>query len=104
MLHGDAVGHGLRFALRLSIAEGCDRAGAARVERLLDRLALPPLPALDAEALMARIGRDKKARSAGVGWVLLATPGAGRSGVRLPEEGVRSALVEFLGDAGSSPL
>jgi len=42
--HGDAVAHGLRFALRLSAAAGGDPHFAARVARLLDRLEVPALP------------------------------------------------------------
>jgi hypothetical protein len=71
---------------------------------MIDRLGVPPLPQLAVEGLMERIGRDKKARAGGVGWVLMAGAGEGRSDVRLPVERVRAALVEFLGGAASPPL
>jgi 3-dehydroquinate synthase len=104
ILHGDAVAHGLRFALRLSRAVGCDAPFAARVEALLDRLATPPLPPLAPEPLLRRLARDKKARAGGVGWVLLAGAGRGELGVRLPDEAVATALAEFLGQPAPGSL
>jgi 3-dehydroquinate synthetase len=104
ILHGDAVGHGLRFALGLSAEEGGDPAALARVSRLLGRLGLPPLPRLAVDALMERVGRDKKARAGGVGWVLMAGAGEGRIDARLPAERVRAALVDFLGEVAAPPL
>jgi 3-dehydroquinate synthetase len=104
ILHGDAVAHGLRFALRLSRAAGCDAPFAARVEALLDRLGTPPLPPLAPEPLLRRLARDKKARAGGVGWVLLAGAGRGEFGVRLPDEAVATALAEFLGQPASGSL
>ena len=92
--HGDAVAHGLRFALELSDGRG-DDAFAARLRTLLDRLGVPPLPELDAGRLLERIARDKKARHDGVDWILLA--GAGRGEVeRLPPEEVERRLLDFL--------
>ena len=41
--HGDAVGHGMRFALRLARRRGLDPDFAARLERLIDRLGPPAL-------------------------------------------------------------
>ena len=104
ILHGDAVAHGLRFALRLSRAAGCEEAFAVRLERLLDRLGVPPLPVLASEALLVRLARDKKARAGGLGWVLLAGPGRGTFGVRVAAESVAGELARFLGRAGAGSL
>ncbi|HEX9798750.1 MAG TPA: 3-dehydroquinate synthase family protein [Thermoanaerobaculia bacterium] len=104
LAHGDAVAHGMRFALALSRAAGCDEAFAARVEAVLDRLAVPPLPPLAPAALLAGLERDKKARTAGLGWVLLAAPGEGRYGVRLAPEAVAAALSSFFRRTGGGPL
>lgn len=105
--HGEAVAYGLLFALRL--AEGRGMAAAepelfARLRRLLARLGLPPLPAaaLDADDLLARLGRDKKAREGGLTWVLPECAGGGEAvGRRLSDVGdaeVRAALEPFLAD------
>jgi 3-dehydroquinate synthase len=105
--HGDAVAHGLRFALRLSVAGGGDAAFAARVERLLGRLGVPPLPpagALDVGRLIERIGRDKKARAGGVGWVLVDGPGRGRVDVRLDAGRLRAELDAWLGASRAASL
>ncbi len=104
LLHGDAVGHGLRFALRLSRAEGCDPAAADRIARVLDRLGLPALPELDIDSLLERMSRDKKARAKGIGWVLAGALGEGRYDVRLPAERIRAELFEFLGPGAPTPL
>jgi 3-dehydroquinate synthase len=104
MLHGDAVAHGLRFALRLSVARGGDAAFARRLLGLLDRLGVPPLPPLSAGALLARIARDKKAREAGLAWVLAEGPGRGRVEERLPADWVRGELESWFGAAGEESL
>jgi 3-dehydroquinate synthetase len=75
--HGDAVAYGLLFALRLSQRRGLDAAFAERLRRLVGRLGLPPLPAVEPAALVALMARDKKAREAGLDWILLAAPGQG---------------------------
>jgi 3-dehydroquinate synthetase len=102
--HGDAVAHGLRFALALSRTAGGDEAFAARVDALLERLAVPPLPPLDAGALLARLESDKKARSSGLGWVLLVAPGDGRHGARIAADEVAAALSGFLRRSAGGPL
>ncbi len=105
MLHGDAVGHGLRFALRLSVRRGGDPRFAARLERLLDRLGLPPLPRQPprvAAELLARMGRDKKARRGGPVWVLARGGGDGVTDPDVPPELVAAELDRFLAD--SAPL
>lgn len=105
--HGDAVAHGLRFALRLSVAEGGDAAFAGRLERLLGRLGVPALPQpgkLDVDRLLERVGRDKKARAGGLGWVLVAGPGRGRLDVRLSAERLRGEIDAWLGERRAGSL
>jgi 3-dehydroquinate synthetase len=102
--HGDAVAHGLRFAIRLSRRNGCESEFAGRVERLLERLAPPPLPPLAAEPLLARLVLDKKARRGGLGWVLLRGPGRGEFGVRLDADEVAGELAGFLGRSPAASL
>ncbi len=104
LLHGDAVAHGLRFALRLSRVAGGDPAFAERLEALLDRLAVPSLPALSAAALGARMGRDKKAREGALTWVLAMGPGIGQLADDLDPAAVQGALEEFLRHAGADSL
>ena len=77
--HGEAVGLGLLAALRLSEAAGAARRGRGdpRPPRPADRASTrrsTSTPILDA------LQRDKKRTAAGVGFVLLAEPGAPRTG------------------------
>jgi 3-dehydroquinate synthase len=97
--HGDAVAHGIRFALAISTALGGDAGFAARVQALIDRLAPPALPPLDPERLAARAGLDKKARERGLGWVLLDGPGRGSWDRAVPDALVAAEL-RRLGSAG----
>lgn len=113
--HGDAVAHGMRFALRLALGRGLDPEFAARFRRLIDRLRPPDLAALehdmgvrlDVDRLIARMARDKKARESGLAWVLPAAPGRGEVVTDLDTATVRKELVAFLdhwraASAGSS--
>ncbi len=61
-LHGEAVGVGLVAAARLSYALGlCDSGLAEEVEDIVEKVGLPTrLGKLDAEALYAAMGTDKK--------------------------------------------
>lgn len=68
--HGEAVGYGILFALRLAVRRGMPLDDADRVRRLLLRFDLPPLPAMEPEALVRLMARDKKAREQGLFWVL----------------------------------
>lgn len=98
--HGDAVAHGIRFALAISTALGGDAEFARRVDRLIVRLAPPPLPPLDPDRLASRAGFDKKAREGGLGWVLLDGPGRGSWDRAVPDALVAAEL-RRLGSAGS---
>jgi 3-dehydroquinate synthase len=75
--HGEAVGWGMRLAIRLSENRGLDRATGERLERLILRIGLPPLPSLSAKALLDLMARDKKAREGGISWVLARDLGSG---------------------------
>ena len=91
--HGEAVGLGLLAALRLSGADALHE----EVEGILASHGLPV--SLDASVDTARvidaIGRDKKATSEGVGFVLLAEPGQPRWGERVEPDRVRAAVEEL---------
>jgi shikimate kinase / 3-dehydroquinate synthase len=91
--HGEAVGLGMLAALRLS--------GAAalrdEVTGLLATQGLPTRldPAVDVDAILAAVERDKKRTSAGVGFVLLERPGEPRIGQRVDPASVREAVEEL---------
>jgi 3-dehydroquinate synthase len=102
--HGDAVAHGLRFASRLAVVRGGDRDFTARLDRLIARLSLPPLPPLDARALLERIERDKKRRGGRIAWVLAMAPGTGVVDSDLPPGLVAGELASFLSGESPAPL
>jgi 3-dehydroquinate synthase len=104
LAHGDAVAHGIGVALDLSQEAGLPAADAGRLRAALARLAPPPLPALDPETVLRFLGRDKKARRGGVGWVLLERLGAGRYGVEVAPERVEAAVREALLRSASESL
>jgi shikimate kinase/3-dehydroquinate synthase len=91
--HGEAVGLGLLAALRLSEAPQL----RDEVEAVLSRHGLPIDldPAVDIDATLAALQRDKKRTSAGVGFVLLADPGSPRTGELVDEVKVRAAVEEL---------
>jgi shikimate kinase/3-dehydroquinate synthase len=91
--HGEAVALGLLAALRLSEADEL----RGEVADLLDRHELPTAldPALDLEAIMAAIDRDKKRTADGLGFVVLSEPGAARPGTAIDPDRVRGAVQEL---------
>jgi len=93
--HGEAVGLGLLAALRLSDADEL----RAEVERSLERHRLPVRldPAIDVDATLDALQRDKKRTAEGVGFVLLSEPGEPRVGQLVDPARVRSAVEELLG-------
>lgn len=101
--HGEAVGYGLLFVLRLAERRGLEPALGRRLRALLVRLGLPPLPPLDPDELISHMARDKKARENGLVWVLPAALGEGRMVSGIPWDEVRAEISSFLGDpfAGS---
>jgi shikimate kinase/3-dehydroquinate synthase len=93
--HGEAVGLGLLAALRLS---GRD-ALRGEVEALLASRGLPTGldPAVDREAVLAAVGRDKKRRGGRVGFVLVEAPGDVRVGSPVADGELRAAVAELGG-------
>lgn len=91
--HGEAVGLGLLAALRLSDAPGL----RDEVEAILERHQLPVIldSAINVEAILDALQRDKKKTAAGVGFVLLAEPGAPQVGQLVDPAKVRSAVEEL---------
>lgn len=94
--HGEAVAHGMRFALILARRRGLDAEPAARIETLIARLEPPPLPELDREALMAAMSRDKKARRGGLAWVLPTAVGGAEIRQDVGWDEVEEALEGFV--------
>jgi 3-dehydroquinate synthase len=102
--HGEAVGYGILFALRLARSRGLKPDAAGRIHALILRLGLPPLPELDPAELMAGMARDKKARESGLVWVLPRALGEGwmEDGIAAGE--VRTELRDFLRDPLRRPV
>jgi 3-dehydroquinate synthase len=94
--HGEAVGYGILFALRLAVRRGLDPAVAERLRALLARFGLPQLPHLDADSLVDHMARDKKAREGGLVWVLPAALGEGRMVQDVGSAELAEALAGFL--------
>ena len=105
--HGDAVGHGMRFALRLARRRGLDAGFADWLDGSIDRLGPPALAEVErelgvrlrADRLIEAMGRDKKARESGLVWVLPAAPGRGEMVADIDPALVRSELQAFLDEA-----
>jgi shikimate kinase/3-dehydroquinate synthase len=91
--HGEAVGLGLLAALRLSGAGGLRDEVAA----LLSAHGLPTqlAPEVPVAQVVGAIARDKKATSAGVGFVLLERPGEPRWGQPVEPDKVEAAVQEL---------
>jgi shikimate kinase/3-dehydroquinate synthase len=91
--HGEAIGLGLLAALRLSEAPQLRR----EVAEILTHHELPVEldPAIDLDAILDALGRDKKRTAAGVGFVLLAEPGSPRVGQLVDPARVRLAVEEL---------
>ena len=92
--HGEAVGLGLLAALRLSDApELRDEVATA-----LARHGLPTEldPAISVDLVLDALRRDKKRTAAGVGFVLLAEPGAPRPKQLVDPARVRASVEELL--------
>ncbi len=92
--HGEAVGLGLLAALRLSDAPAL----RDESEAILRRHDLPVEldPAIEVEAVLDALQRDKKRTAEGVGFVLLAEPGEPQVGQLADPVRVRSAVEELL--------
>jgi shikimate kinase/3-dehydroquinate synthase len=88
--HGEAVALGLLGALTLSGQPEL----RSEVAELLSARELPTAldPAVDHDAVLAAVQRDKKRRAGRVGFVLVEAPGDVRTGVPVAEGDVRAAL------------
>jgi 3-dehydroquinate synthetase len=77
LLHGEAVGYGLRAALQIGVELGVTPAPlAARGVALLDALGLGVAPRSEpVTALLTAAGRDKKVAEAKIRWVLASDEG-----------------------------
>jgi len=93
--HGEAIGLGLLAALRLSDAPAL----RDEVEAILRGHELPVEldAAIDVEAVLEALQRDKKRTAEGVAFVLLPEPGAPRLGQFLEADRVKSAVEELYG-------
>jgi 3-dehydroquinate synthase len=96
LTHGEAVVHGMRVALRMSVKLGrLDLAQAERGKRLLGRFPTPAWPALDPGEVMAAMSRDKKVQHGKMRFVVLDKIGAAVIDTSLTvsalEEGARFA-------------
>jgi shikimate kinase/3-dehydroquinate synthase len=91
--HGEAVGLGLLAALRLSDAPQLRE----QVAEILARHGLPVSldAAIDVDATLEALQRDKKRTAEGVGFVLLVEPGAPRVGQLVDPDRVRAAIEEL---------
>ena len=94
--HGEAVAHGMRFALILARRRGLSETDARRIEAVVDRLDIPRLPIAEAGALIDAMKRDKKAREVGLSWVLPVGLGESRVADDVSWEEVQTSLVAFL--------
>jgi shikimate kinase/3-dehydroquinate synthase len=92
--HGEAVGLGLLAAL------GISEAGELRKElrEMLERAGLPTEidRAVDPDAIIEALGRDKKRDAGGLRFVLLSQPGEPREGERVDPDRVREAIEELI--------
>ena len=97
LLHGEAVAHGLRGAMRIGVARGVTpEPWANRVERLLDRLelAVEP-PPVTLEAVLELLETDKKHAAGSLRWVL-ATGDGHKVDPDVPAELVREVTAGLL--------
>ena len=102
--HGEAVGYGILFALRLALRRGLPPRTAGRIHALLERLDLPALPELDPRELAGLMARDKKARESGLVWVLPRDFGEGWMAEGISSDEVLAELAAFLRDPLQSPV
>jgi len=100
--HGEAVSLGMAAELEISVRAGLlDRAHARRCTSLLERYGLRTRRAgLDADGLMAHMKFDKKTSGGRARFALLSGAGAPVYDREVPDETVRSVLIETLASGG----
>ena len=96
--HGEAVGYGILFAVRLAAQRGFSEETAGRIRQLVERFDLPRIQAPDADTLLRLIGRDKKVGEGGWRWVLPVELGNCEVVSGLAESAVRHELEVFLAE------
>ena len=106
LLHGEAVGYGLRAAARIGVARGVTPPERAdRIERLLDRLELGIAPlALDIGPVLDALELDKKHADGSLRWVLPTADGYAIDAA-VPDDLVREDAAGVLaGRAAAAPI
>jgi 3-dehydroquinate synthase len=96
--HGEAISLGLLAALRIAEREcGLDPSWRDRTRAVIERHHLPVRldPAVATEAIIAAMGRDKKASAGGLNMVGVGSPGDVRLGVNPRPEDVVAAIEEL---------
>ena len=101
--HGEAVAYGMLFALRLAARRGLHLDALDRISRLILRFDLPALPEMDSKELVLLMRRDKKAREAGLIWVLPTRIGSAQPMSGVDEDEVSRELEIFLNDPSGRP-
>ncbi len=94
--HGEAVGYGMLFALRLARNRHLSEAESSRIERLIERFELPILPPLNAAALLDSMQLDKKNREDSMAWVLPVGIGKAEVFTDISESELGEELHRFL--------
>ena len=94
--HGEAVGYGILFAVRLASSRDLQVAPANRIRQLVERFQLPQMPRLDLDSLIRLMHRDKKVTEGGWRWVLPRDIGRCDIVTDLTGETVEQELTAFL--------
>jgi len=97
LLHGEAIGYGLRAAARIGVARGVTAQDLAdRIEHLLDRLELGVAPlAIDLGTVLELLGADKKHAAGALRWVLPTAEGS-TIDADVPDELVREVAAGVI--------
>ena len=97
LLHGEAIGVGMRAAMRVGRGMGTAPDPIVdRLDHLLDRFGLPKTAAVDPEEVLSLIGSDKKRSAGRQRWVLPLPEGGVQLSEDVPAELVRQALLDVV--------
>lgn len=96
--HGEAIGHGLLFALRLAQRRSLSQDAANRISRLIERFGLPKLPTLEPAELLRSMRLDKKNREESTAWVLPVEVGKAEIFTDFSESEVGEELHRFFAE------